>query len=166
MSYCAGSCIRAWARLQRLHTISNSKEVILGDMVDGRLAMIVGAEIIRATGRAVAVGARAVEAVGVAAIAVDAAGAVLRDRLPVLEGRVSGQEISENFRTLMQTRGQTHIPLAGRWRLTAAAWNLCRPVGTGMDGVQDGEAHAAGLEGGDLFPLTPPSVRIGRIEGR
>ncbi len=141
MSCCAGSCTRAWAKLQKLHTISNWKGAILGNTVDVRMAMIVEAVTIKAAGGVGVVEVREVAVAGVAATVGDAAAAVLPALLPVLVGRVNGQEILENFQIRMQTRGQMHIPQAGLWRLTVAGWSRCIPTHTGV--VEEGARVAA-----------------------
>ena len=106
------------------------------------MAMIVEAVTIKAAGGAGVVEVREVAVAGVAATVGDASGAVLPALLPVLVGRVNGQEILENFQNRMQTRGQTHTPQEGPWRLTVAGWSQCVPTGSGA-ATQEGGARVA-----------------------
>ncbi len=111
MESCVESCIRRWGNMPKRLTTRNAKGS-LGSTAD----MAVGAGRIAADMEDREVG----QLVGAAPIEEDAA-AELQMRLPVLHGRVVGEEIlMENFRTRTQARGQMHTP---------QGWGFHRTVG-------------------------------------
>ena len=92
---------KAWVSMLKQLTTSEK------EMVGNPGSIIVGAEATEAGEEE-----RQVDQLVGAGRIVEAA-AALPALLPVLEGRVSGQENLQNFRNQTQTRGRTHIPLAG-----------------------------------------------------
>ena len=96
MESCVGSCIKRWGNMPK-QPMTRSAKGIIGSTAD----MAVGAGRIAEDMEDREVG----QLVGAAPIEEDAA-AGLPTRLPVLPGRVAGEEIlRENFRTQTQARG-------------------------------------------------------------